>query len=382
MITFHLFKFPLIFMPFPSFSVFLWIYGVTDLWIPDYVALKASPQNCKLHFTNIVLQFRPRVRRNMYEEKDIDHALNAVASEDMSAAEQACVYLEGAVRDGRHFEIIDRIRNASGATKTNSVIYMRFMRLLSSMLSFGEEEFKHCAEVGALTDVIELCTTNDVLVQMNAIELLLCLTSTYRGLEYMCAHGTLTWLVNISCGLDGEPDPLISTQALRVLGDVFSRAAVKRFDLRSRMSTDVVAHFLERILRHFEEGAEDERLAGTVVNSLLLAHVSALNVSAMYLRTALGALADFALISTSTLEIVVTGSARLLTAWMDLLVNTKPEMVAAVLNSVALILSQSDEAYVRNSVTNEAGVTVFVAASGAEPAFEPRNTIRSAKYAN
>jgi hypothetical protein len=59
------------------------------------------------------------------------------------------------------------------------------------------------------------------------------------------------------------------------------------------------------------------------------------------------------------LEAVVAGNDRLTSAWMNLLINTKQEVVAAVLNSVALILTESDEDYVRNSVTNAAGVTVF-----------------------
>jgi hypothetical protein len=198
-----------------------------------------------------------------YPEDEINKALSEVAGSDLAAAEQACIYLEGAVRDGRHFEIMNRIRTASGTVKSDSVVYLRYMKLLCNMLSFGEEEFKHCEEIGGVADVVALCTTNDVLVQMNAIDMLSNLTETYRGLEFLCTHGTLNWLVDTACGLAGEPDPIIGTQALRVLGDVFLRASKKRFDLRSHMSTDVVAHFLGRICRHFEEGAEEERLAGS-----------------------------------------------------------------------------------------------------------------------
>jgi hypothetical protein len=64
------------------------------------------------------------------------------------------------------------------------------------------------------------------------------------------------------------------------------------------------------------------------------------------------------------LEAVVAGNDRLTSAWMNLLINTKQEVVAAVLNSVALILTESDEDYVRNSVTNAAGVTVFESVPG------------------
>ena len=64
----------------------------------------------------------------------------------------------------------------------------------------------------------------------------------------------------------------------------------------------------------------------------------------------MGALADFSIISTETLQLVLEGSTAvsglqgtaLLDAWMELLVNSKAEIVSALLQSVAFILSRED----------------------------------------
>ena len=64
----------------------------------------------------------------------------------------------------------------------------------------------------------------------------------------------------------------------------------------------------------------------------------------------MGALADFSIISTETLQLVLEGNTAvsglqgtaLLDAWMDLLVNSKAEIVSALLQSVAFILSRED----------------------------------------
>jgi len=56
-------------------------------------------------------------------------------------------------------------------------------------------------------------------------------------------------------------------------------------------------------------------------------------------------------ISVTTLQLVVQGTGsgvppgQMLSAWMGLLNNSKAEMIGAVLQSVSVVLSQSDEHY-------------------------------------
>jgi hypothetical protein len=171
--------------------------------------------------------------------------------------------------------VIDLVRKESLKHKSNSVVYMRFVELFCSILASGEEEFRLCESCGAARDVVELCTTDDVLVQMTAIELIHHIANTVRGLEFLCRENVITWLVVTSCGAmrtetvaAAEPDPLISHQALRVLGAVFLKAANKRFDMLHHMNAATVAHFLTRVRFYFEEGKEEDRLAGNQINAV------------------------------------------------------------------------------------------------------------------
>ena len=65
----------------------------------------------------------------------------------------------------------------------------------------------------------------------------------------------------------------------------------------------------------------------------------------------MGTLADFAEISCTALQMVVEGTGsgvppgRMLSAWAALLNNSKAELIAAVLQSVAVVLTQTDEHY-------------------------------------
>ncbi len=58
------------------------------------------------------------------------------------------------------------------------------------------------------------------------------------------------------------------------------------------------------------------------------------------------------MISLTTLQLVVEGThsgvapGHMLSAWMGLLTNSKVEMIGAVLQSVAVVLDQTDEHYV------------------------------------
>jgi hypothetical protein len=198
-------------------------------------------------------------------EWDVERAIQSVSGSDLSLAEEGSSFLEKQVREHRNFQVVTDLKAMSTNFVRDSVVYMRFVKLFCKLSGLGEEEFRYCEQVGIVQDVVSLCTTNDILMQMNAIEMLVGLADTNRGLEYMCTNNVINWLVTTSCGdssTASRPDPLISTEALRVLGSVFLKAAAKRFDLLMSINSNIVAHFLRTIQSHFEEGSEEERLAG------------------------------------------------------------------------------------------------------------------------
>jgi hypothetical protein len=212
-------------------------------------------------------------------EWDVERAIKSISGSDLSVAEEGSSFLESQVRDQRNFQVITDLKAASTNFVRDSIVYMRFVKLFCKLSGLGEEEFKYCEQVGVVQDVVSLCTTDDILMQMNAIEMLAGLADTNRGLEYMCTNNIISWLVNTSCGDSTNatrPDPLISTEALRVLGSVFLKSAAKRFDMLTRINGNIVTHFLRTIQTHCEEGSEDERLAGNVLHASFLVCYDAL----------------------------------------------------------------------------------------------------------
>lgn len=205
-------------------------------------------------------------------EWNVERALSCIASKNLSDAEDACVFLENKVRNDRDLDLINSVHQVSREHAADAVGYMRFMKMLCKFSTFEEEAFRRCESIGAIDDIVRLCTTDDILVQINAIELLSQLAQSHAGLEHIVGQGIIYWLITTGCG--GAPgntqqssmaDPLISTEALRVLAAVFSQAANQKFNMLERVDTASVQHFLRTIYRHLEEGSEGERLTGNLM---------------------------------------------------------------------------------------------------------------------
>jgi len=297
----------------------------------------------------------------------VDFAISCIPDESLALSEKACEITYASVTVLHLSELIEILFSYSQRHIDDSVLYLRFMALLSRISAASEDLFRSCETMGAVAAIVRLCTTDDILVQINALELLVDLASTARGLEYMCSHRVINWLITASCGGWGEgenqiettgataADPLISAQALRILGSVFTKASKRSFDLLTRLDTSCVRHFLNTINGYLVEGSEEQKVTGLVV------------------------LADFAVISLSTLQLVIdstgtgTSSAStnssLLISWMDLLQSSKPELIAAVLHSVAKVLNQQDTLFLPsapgiNSSPSDAGAGDAAIADG------------------
>lgn len=203
-------------------------------------------------------------------ELSVECALFNIASQNLADAEEACVFLENKVRNDGALDIIDSIHQLSQHNNSDAVIYMRYMKMLCKFSTFGEEAFQRCEQCGAIGNIVRLCSTNDVLVQINALELLSQLAESRHGLEYLITNGIVRWLIWTGCGSTDAsafgataPDPLISNDALRVLGTVFAQAARQKVQLLDRIGDQSLQHFLRVIHRHLEEGSEEEKLTGT-----------------------------------------------------------------------------------------------------------------------
>lgn len=205
----------------------------------------------------------------LQHELNVERALSNIASQNLTDAEDACVFLENKIRNDGALEIIDSIHQTSQQNAANAVIYMRFMKMLCKFSTFGEAACQRCEECGAIGSIVRLCTTDDILVQINAIELLSQLAESHHGLDYIIRKDIIQWLIWTGCGAvtgnpseGSAPDPLISTEALRVLGTVFAHAARQKCNLLVRIDGNSLQHFLRVTCRHLEEGTEEEKLTG------------------------------------------------------------------------------------------------------------------------
>ena len=215
----------------------------------------------------------------------VPFAVSGFASSDLSLAEVSASFLGKSMqtRPSQMEKIVNLIYTSSQSfkeqTRSNGTIFMRYMSFLVKSCSINDDSFRACESAGAVADIVELCKYGDILVQIVAIELLEDIASTRAGLIYLCDHQVVAWLVTVACGTlvtsstDSaesiimeivEPDPLLSSQALRVLGAVLAKAVGVGFDLASRVSPDMLYHFLRCIRGYFEDGDESQRLAGTV----------------------------------------------------------------------------------------------------------------------
>jgi hypothetical protein len=215
-----------------------------------------------------------------------EFSISCISASDLSLAEKSCVFLDNCVRTLHQLALVAQIQHAGQVFTKDSVVYMRFMHLLSQVSTYGDEQFRAVEACGAVESIVGLCKTNDILVQINVIELLTGLASTHAGLDCLCERGILQWVITTACGESGasdssssnngacngnvngnspassRPDPLIATLALRVLGSIFVKAAHAKYHLAKHMDEGCFAHFLRQIHSYFEDGGEEEKLAG------------------------------------------------------------------------------------------------------------------------
>lgn len=242
--------------------------------------------------------------------------LDAIASPDLAVSEISAlmteVMLHSSVEDIP--ALIARCKQINDSTAT-----LRYATVIARLLATDDEHFQICAQNDAARMIIELCRSTDILLQMVAIELLVEFASTASGVRYLFSEGALHWLLQLAYGADGVPaDPLMASQALREISNIFQRASSKCLldtSFWNEVSDKgVLTSFLRSSLCHIEgEGnSEDIRLAG------------------------LSALTEFCCSGAVALEMVLHDQ-ELLSAWMTFL-NAKVEMQAAFMHGIAKVI--------------------------------------------
>eukprot|EP00752_Nemacystus_decipiens_P003398 g3144.t1 len=149
---------------------------------------------------------------------------------------------------------------------------LRFADTAARLMSVSDSGFNAALEAGALCLVTDLTEdSSDVLLQLNALELLEQVASTAGGARHLVAKGHLDRLLVSAGGGEGSnpeaPDPLLGASALRTLAKVLAKAEDAGLDMWRERSSSFVEGFLRACAVHLEARDEAAKLAGLVAAS-------------------------------------------------------------------------------------------------------------------
>mmetsp|Transcript_25391 Transcript_25391/g.27758 ORF Transcript_25391/g.27758 Transcript_25391/m.27758 type:complete len:560 (+) Transcript_25391:204-1883(+) len=262
------------------------------------------------------------------------YALSLIAADSLVVAELASRVVEAVVSRADWnvtSQVLSRLYRDTRNHAPKSVVTVRYVSLGALLSQQSEEVARDCVSRGALPRLaFEICRSDDVLVAINAMDLLTQFSRSAAGLEELCDDAVLDWLIIVGCGDVSSrrpPDPLLEAEALRVLADVFIQASKHSHAFVGKISDGCVHSFLTTVLHYLDDGTEEQRV------------------------TALGLLADFSMISSQSLSLLQAfQSGALLTSWLALLNSSKVELSSAALSALVKVFDQPDEQYVRNAL--------------------------------
>ncbi|CBN75718.1 hypothetical protein Esi_0167_0016 [Ectocarpus siliculosus] len=134
---------------------------------------------------------------------------------------------------------------------------LRFADIATRLMSASDSAFAAAVDAGALSLVTDLTEdASDVLLQLNALDLLDQVASTAGGALHLVANGHLDRLLVSAGGGEGDspeaPDPLLGASALRTLAKVLARAADAGLDAWQQRSPSSLGGFLRACTVHIE----------------------------------------------------------------------------------------------------------------------------------
>ncbi|CAM9616583.1 unnamed protein product [Ectocarpus sp. 13 AM-2016] len=223
---------------------------------------------------------------------------------------------------------------------------LRFADIATRLMSASNSAFAAAVGSGALALVTDLTEdASDVLLQLNALDLLDQVASTAGGARHLVANGHLDKLLVAAGGGEGDspdaPDPLLGASALRTLAKVLAQAGDAGLDAWKERSPSSLGGFLRACTVHVEGQDEAGKLAG------------------------LGAASEVAAASDVALRAMLSqerGSEGVLDAWLTLSAH-KVEVKAAALHAVASVLGPPNTSSTASSSTTTAAAAAAAAGS-------------------
>ncbi|CAM9326651.1 unnamed protein product, partial [Ectocarpus sp. 4 AP-2014] len=132
---------------------------------------------------------------------------------------------------------------------------LRFADIATRLMSSSDSAFAAAVDTGALSLVTDLTEdASDVLLQLNALDLLDRVASTAAGARHLVANGHLDRLLVAAGGGDSPdaPDPLLGASALRTLAKVLAQAGDAGLDAWKERSPSSLGGFLRACTVHVQ----------------------------------------------------------------------------------------------------------------------------------
>jgi hypothetical protein len=198
-----------------------------------------------------------------------------LAGQDLEVAEAARLVAEEVLLPLDFAGLLPLLFQACCEHLGDATVLLRFLSLAAGVSAQSEQAVQVCGELGFVRLIAQLCRrADDVLLQMNAVELLAQVATSEGGLEQLCRAGTTQWLVDCCCsnddgsndssnGKDNEAiSPLVADEALRVLTLVFAHASRHSFQFLEHLGSDAVERFLNSTHVRLQNGDLATKLNG------------------------------------------------------------------------------------------------------------------------
>lgn len=234
--------------------------------------------------------------------------------EDLSISDQASQLLTELVVNSR-YELAEPVlrdlcAEADKWLASSMTLYLRYASIIARILSRGDPFFTSCCNFGATSKIVDICQhSEDILVQINFLELLVEFAKSDVSLQYLVQSGVIEWLVETA-----SSDAFAASRAFGVIGELLMTSSLHSLQSSQQLVDRLIASpFMDTLQTFVSSRADADRATG------------------------LSVLASFAGSSEAALTVVM-GNEELLRGWMGQLNSGKSEVVAAVLLTMAQVL--------------------------------------------
>ena len=284
------------------------------------------------NFLEVMLKFGPTTT---YSEEFFSIIMSYIPSDDLQLSEVACHIIEQFLKQSPRAYIrnfLSIIHNY----KNNIIILLRYCTITCKVIAVSDDHFTVFLQSGA-TDVIwGLCAPSDpgvggsseggggdILTKVVAIEMLRYFAYTKVGLHYLFTSNIFKWLVSTAYNTNADTekghnyDPLLSSQCLREISEIFSKAATNHlidstFWSSNLFESDLLTKFINIAITYIDSISDENRLTGITV------------------------ITDFIRTSYYSLNILINNTS-LLQSWCSLINSGKVNIQVAVLHSFARV---------------------------------------------